>query len=66
MIDDPEDVIRRQRKPSIWKLFRPCDVTLYDLIYEPYAGQETYLSEQQGEQRERNECERGSSLQRDS
>ena len=29
----------REHRPSIWSLFRPVDITLYDLIYEPnYPG----------------------------
>ncbi len=39
VLDDVDEIIRARRaKPSIWKLFRPQDITLYDLIYEPYLG----------------------------
>ncbi len=43
MDEDIEDVLRRSRRPNIWKMFKPTDVYLYDLIYEPYLGRETYL-----------------------
>ena len=39
-MDDTEERLSKYRRPNIWKMFRPVDVTLYDLIYEPYLGRE--------------------------
>ena len=39
---DPEAIRRKYRQPSIWKMYKPTDITMYDLIYEPYLGQESY------------------------
>ena len=36
--DEIDDVLAKHRKPSIWSMFKPTDVYLYDLIYEPYLG----------------------------
>ncbi len=58
MVEDPEEeeLRRRRRNTSIWKLFKPTDVTLYDLIYEPYLGRENY-SEGGGEEMSERERE---------
>lgn len=40
--DDPLEPVNRPERPNIWKMFKPNDVTLYDLIYEPYLGKEAY------------------------
>ena len=31
--DDPES-LRPKFRPSIWSLYRPIDITMYDLMYE--------------------------------
>ncbi len=35
---DDVDALVGPRRPSVFSLFRPKDVTLYDLLYEPYIG----------------------------
>ena len=33
VLDDPES-LRPRYRPSIWSLYKPKDITLYDLMYE--------------------------------
>jgi len=40
--DVDEMIYNLRRKPDVWKMFRPVDVTFYDLMYEPYVGRESY------------------------
>ena len=36
VMDDIDELLRDKRKPKVWDVLHPNDVTLYDIIYEPY------------------------------
>jgi len=62
----PDEPPHRIPKPSIWSLYRPQDITVYDLLYEDelYPNHPGQIHESQHEYRERLkreyefECER--------